>query len=88
MLPICGGRCELTANAGSFIRSEYVHLPEIESVRLSILARCLAALGCIWLLVGCASGHKAGTVTERKWYESTMDSEDRSFFLGSFLGGR
>jgi hypothetical protein len=39
------------------------------------------------LLPGCASkdDDKPWHKKESKWYQSDMDSEDRQFFLGSFL---
>lgn len=42
------------------------------------------------LFPGCASNpdkDKPWKKVEPKWYESDMDSSERSFFLGSFFGG-
>jgi len=56
-------------------------------MKIPLLAIILAAAA---LLAGCAKD-KADqpwrrSSGERKWYQSDMDSEDRSFFLGSLFG--
>jgi len=54
------------------------HLPKI-----LFLALALAGAS---LLTGCAHhDDKPWHKKESKWYQSDMDSEDQSFFLGSFL---
>jgi hypothetical protein len=55
---------------------------------LRSILRGVAILFLAGLLVGCAASKpQPGKINERKWYQSNMDSEDKSFFLGSFLGG-
>jgi len=56
-------------------------------MNVRMMAKCVATLLAAWLLTGCASTPKAGKIHEPKWYESNMNDEERSFFLGSFFGG-
>ncbi|MDR3404614.1 MAG: hypothetical protein P4L99_19080 [Chthoniobacter sp.] len=52
--------------------------------KILLLVVAFAATG---LLPGCANkdDDKPWHKKESKWYQSDMDSEDRQFFLGSFL---
>ena len=48
-----------------------------------LLSLALASAG---LLTGCAhEDDRPWHKKESKWYQSDMDSEERSFFLGSFM---
>jgi len=60
-----------------------VNLPS-RPLKTLFLALTLAGAS---LLTGCAhdDADKPWHKKEPKWYQSDMDSEDRSFFLGSFL---
>ena len=58
------------------------------TMKLSTIVRSVAILSLASLLVGCASKPEPGKPNYGRWYESNMDSEDRAFFLGSFIGGR
>jgi len=54
---------------------------------MKILLLCLALISAS-LLPGCAHDpdkNKPWRKSEPKWYESDMDSQDRSFFFGSFF---
>lgn len=63
-------------------------LPHATTMRLRSIIRSVAIVCLAGVLVGCAASKpEPGKITHRKWYQSDMDSEDRSFFLGSFFGG-
>lgn len=48
-----------------------------------VIAFCFALM-----LGGCASESKPKHRAERKWYQGTMDSDERTFFVDTFFNGR
>jgi len=61
-----------------------------EGERLNMIDRLaiVVALCCLLLLSSCATEPKPQHRAERKWYQGTMDSEERAFFVDSFFDGR
>lgn len=49
------------------------------------IAKLFGMLLLVLLLGGCASGKKRNAWDPPKWYETDMSTEDKDFFLGSFL---
>jgi hypothetical protein len=49
------------------------------------IAKLCGLLFLVLLLGGCASGKKRNAWDPPRWYETDMSTEDKSFFLGSFL---
>jgi outer membrane murein-binding lipoprotein Lpp len=54
--------------------------------------RWIAMLGAAFVLTlllgGCASGHKQKAWEQKKWYQTDMSTEDKSFFIDTFFNGR